>query len=76
MIYGHGTRASAIFGDSGPPCVSAGAAPSLHHCWRRLDGERRLALVEGTLRPANKPPDPPIWRSDRNDLNKETDHAR
>lgn len=48
MTYGHGIRASAFRDDL--PSVRV---PPAAQAWRRLDGDRRLALIEQSLNPAN-----------------------
>ncbi len=48
MFYGHGIRASAFRDHLQTPQV-----PLPAQSWHRLDRDRRLALIDQTLKPAN-----------------------
>ena len=52
MTYGHSTSA---FIEDGPAvqAIKAEASRSTARSWRALDSERRLALIEQALHPAN-----------------------
>lgn len=53
MTYGLSTR---VFIENGPAAQAIEARQKLHstaRTWRALDDERRLALVERALKPAN-----------------------
>ena len=52
MTYGLGTR---VLIENGPqaPAIRAQASHSTERSWRALDEERRIALIEQALRPAN-----------------------
>ncbi|HEX6661966.1 MAG TPA: hypothetical protein VF067_08880 [Sphingomicrobium sp.] len=52
MIYGHSIRA---FIEDGPAVqvINAQASRSTARSWRVLDADRRLALIEQALKPAN-----------------------
>ena len=52
MIYGHSIRA---FIEDGPAAqvINAQASRSTARRWRALDADRRLALIEQALKPAN-----------------------
>lgn len=52
MTYGLGTRA---FVENGPASqvIQASALRSTARSWRALDEQRRIALVEQALKPAN-----------------------
>ena len=49
MTYGHSTRA---FAENGP-AMNVQSSHSTDRSWRALDADRRLALIEQALRPAN-----------------------
>ena len=52
MIYGLSTR---VFIEDGPAAqvINSKASHSTARSWRVLDAERRLALVERAMKPAN-----------------------
>ena len=52
MIYGLSTR---VFIEDGPAAqaINAQAARTTARSWRALDADRRLALIEHALKPAN-----------------------
>ena len=70
MTYGLSTRA---FIEDGPAVqvINAEVLRSTARSWHALDADRRLALIERALKPANDLIDAFPWRSDRDERGKE-----
>jgi hypothetical protein len=52
MTYGHGIRAFSK-DDPALPAIGAPVSRSTERSWRALDPDRRFALIEQALHPAN-----------------------